>query len=159
MKLQRFFPVMLAISLLMALVAFAQPQQTAEKPRPTPRPLVDWGSDLNEAVQQAGNSQREIVVFFNSKSIPPSVAMQNEVLPSNRVRSYLQDFELVQIDVDAQPAVAGKFKITSYRFSSCWTARGRRSTDLAGSILPGRSSTRCATRPIRRSRLRPWRRG
>lgn len=79
-----------------------------EKPVPA---LESWGSDLAGAMAIARAENRQVLVYFTSKNIPPARAMTSMVLAKMQGHPALEPFIRVQVDVDEQPEIAGQYKV------------------------------------------------
>lgn len=121
----------LGVALILALCLTIHGQRAAAAPLP------GWGSDLQRCVQRARDAGRMTLIFFSSKDIPPARAMRDQVLSNPRVDSALLDFELVDVDVDEQPVIAGQFKISQLPVFAVLDARGRE-IDRFGGFMPPR---------------------
>ena len=96
-------------------IAQTQPKQTSPSPRPTkPVKALGWETNLDKGLAAARTSGKVLLVFFSSKTIPPCSAMKNEVLSVPKLRSAIAKMvEMVEIDVDDQPEIAGKYKVNA----------------------------------------------
>lgn len=94
----------LGVLLLAAVVLYLY----AAWPRPA-HPM--WASDLQAALQRAEATRRPVLVEFQASWCGPCEWMGREVFPRPEVVRALKDWISVQIDVDAQPQIAGRYGV------------------------------------------------
>jgi len=78
--------------------------------RPAP-PLEGWGTDLDVAMRQAGESGRRVLVAFYMPGCAPCAIMDRNVLPASKVKKALLDFELVHLDATTHTEVAQHYEV------------------------------------------------
>ncbi len=78
--------------------------------RPVP-PLVGWGDDLHEAMQQATASDRNVLVVFQLPGCPPCRRMERSVLPDPKVTRALASLVPVQLDLSQTPQLSERYQV------------------------------------------------
>lgn len=73
---------------------------------------VSWSRDLDSALRRAKRSQSGVLVDFHADWCPPCKMMEDTTFKSREVQAGLRGHELVRIDVDQQPQLATKYKVT-----------------------------------------------
>ncbi len=73
--------------------------------------LEGWGSDFDAAIVQAAVEKRNVVIAFNMQGCPACVAMDRTVLSNAAVRSALERFIPVRVDIDEQQQLAYQFGV------------------------------------------------
>lgn len=100
-KRTRWGPVLLVIGALVLYVLLT---------RPAP-PLEGWGTNFNAALQQAGVSDRRVLVAFSMPGCAPCAVMNRNVLPASKVKKALVDFELVHLDATVHTELAVQYEV------------------------------------------------
>lgn len=75
--------------------------------------LEGWGTDFDTALAQAAASDRRVLVAFNMRGCPPCTMMDRMVLGKRAVRSALEGYVPVRVDVDQQRLLASRFQVFS----------------------------------------------
>lgn len=99
--------------------------------RSTPVP-EGWGSDFDAALAQAVVEDRNVVIAFNMQGCPPCRAMDSTVLPDPAVRSALEEYIPVRVDVDEQQELANRFGVQGTPTYAVVGSNGRLLTKCAG---------------------------
>ena len=73
--------------------------------------LEGWGSDFDAAIVQAAVEKRNVVIAFNMQGCPACVAMDRTVLSNAAVRSALEGYIPVRVDIDEQRQLAYQFGV------------------------------------------------
>jgi len=133
MKANRLMPILAATILLVTPIATAQ-QLVTQAPQASSVP-TGRGKNLDQALQAAAESKKPVLVFFSSNNIPPCKAMKDKVLKEQEVRDAMAAFEVVDIDVDQQPEIAGKYKVNQLPVFMVLDAKGSE-IDRFGGFLP-----------------------
>lgn len=88
-----------------------------------------WGTDFDSAMREAGASGKNVVVAFHSEGCPPCAAMERTVLRSDVVRTALDKFIPVRVDVTHPSESAARYLVegtpTYLVLSPNWRLLGR----------------------------------
>jgi thioredoxin-related protein len=94
-----------ALIALTAFVAYAYVYRPVES-------VVKWRTDLPSALAEAQERGTGVLIEFTSDSCPYCRQMEREVFPDRRVRSELDRFIPVQINIDYDDEIASQFGIS-----------------------------------------------
>lgn len=81
---------------------------------PAEPPSVQWRTSFNDAVAEADQNGKPLLLSFVSADSPYSCAMRHEVWCDPRLRPIVaSQFVPVRISIDANPALAGDFQVST----------------------------------------------
>jgi thiol:disulfide interchange protein DsbD len=79
---------------------------------PAPPTPIEWRTDLDAALDEAGRTNKHILVDFSADWCPPCIAMKHDVWPDPAVEAALtRSYVPLLIDVDRNGAVADTFNV------------------------------------------------
>lgn len=97
----RWGPVLLVVAVLALYFVMTRPQP----------PLEGWHTDYEAALVEAGSSSRLVLVAFSLPGCAPCKAMERTVLNMGEVRSALERFVPVRVDLSQRLDVANRFAV------------------------------------------------
>ena len=87
-------------------------------------PPEGWATDFDQAVIEAKETGKNLLVAFNLHGCPPCAMMDRQVLPEPRVRAAIASFVPVRVDLDRQPQIARRFNVYAGPTYAVMTADG-----------------------------------
>jgi thioredoxin-related protein len=121
---------------------------------------IEWSSDLPAAVTKARQTHRPILVAFQIPSCNACEWMSREVFPRKDVGRVLAGWVTVQVDVDANPALAQRFGVSAFPTFLTLSPDGRALRRYEGAMTSeefitfiGEASVQSATQPTSASSL------
>jgi protein disulfide-isomerase len=75
------------------------------------REIIPWRTDLSAARAEAAAQHKPLLVYFTATWCGPCQKMKKTTWADNDVKAAMERYVPVKIDVDAQKAIAGQFRI------------------------------------------------
>jgi len=98
------------IVVVMALSSSTDPETKTD----TTTSSLPWGTDLNQAMQEAKNTNKNIFVDFYADWCPPCREMDEVTYTDPQVQEKLtQNYVLVKVDVDNNPDLSSQYQAYS----------------------------------------------
>lgn len=81
---------------------------------PAPPASIEWRTDLDGALAEAGRTNKQVLVDFSADWCPPCIAMKHDVWPDPAVgRALAASYVPLLIDVDRNGHVADRYNVSS----------------------------------------------
>lgn len=80
--------------------------------------------DFNSLIATAKSSNKNIFIYFGATWCPPCKIMKSQILVDEKVQKQLSNYIVLIVDVDSNPELAKKYKVTGIPYFAILNSDG-----------------------------------